>query len=157
MDRTITDTRDPSTGDRTINLTSSSRPSKVENKRHKRHTRLKALRHKAFRVWRFGRANATNATQTPPNATPMGSTAGHVAIVPLAGGRWDPLLPRLPHPAFCPQLGSCRPGGSPPPANTSGEQGHWRFPRRCWAKTGRCRLWRVCRRRRQGPRRAVCS
>ena len=26
--------------------------------------------------------------------------------------RWDPLLPRLPHPAFCPQLGSCRPGGS---------------------------------------------
>ena len=26
--------------------------------------------------------------------------------------RWDPLLPRLLHPAFCPQLGSRRPGGS---------------------------------------------
>ena len=36
--------------------------------------------------------------------------------------RWDPLLPRSPHPAFCPQLGSCRPGGSPPLTNTPGGQ-----------------------------------
>ena len=109
--RTIAVGGDPSTGEWTINLTSSSRPSRVENKRHKRHTCLKALQDKGSGVWRFGRANATNATQTPPNATPMGSTAGHVAIVPLAGERGS-FAATVAHPAFCPQLGSCRPGGS---------------------------------------------
>ena len=127
MDRTIAVGGDPSTGERTINLTSSLRPSKVENKRHKRHTRLKPLCHKAFRVWRFGRANATNATQTPPNATqtppaPMGGTTA-IALhrleedgIPVAIHRHD--CPS----SVLPTAGQLPTGWIPPLANTSGDR-----------------------------------
>ena len=38
-----------------------------------------------------------------------------------------------------PTAGQLPTGWIPPLANTSGEQRHWRLPRRCWAKTGRRR------------------